>query len=263
MDKLTELMEDILEESELTESQYLEFQHFRKLNEFVARQLLEFAPPPKDVFILRPQENFIEIILDKLGYRAETKSIHEITIDTHLEPAGSAPFPNIKLPEVKRNDYDVVLSMDILEHLLIHPKFFIERSKEMVKDNGLYIITCPNIARCGFRLKMLLGKNIYPWFDEEEYESSDKHISSSQIVRQFILPEAVQLVRDCNLRIKRQGFFLGSPAIETIPMSIGYYLLRHINYTAMRAIPFLRDAFYVMATANRDTAKKIRFAHST
>jgi len=50
---------------------------------------------------------------------------------------------NKPLSLFKNHEFDVVISTETIEHL-INPKFFLESIKQLIKPDGIIILTCPN-----------------------------------------------------------------------------------------------------------------------
>jgi len=100
-------------------------------------------------------------------------------VDNRLTPAESSPFeryftadledgiaPVIRQLEGKR--FDRVLLLDVLEHLR-RPEQILRQSHEVLKRDGLLIVSVPNIANIYVRLMLLLGR-----FDYSERGLLDK-----------------------------------------------------------------------------------------
>ena len=64
--------------------------------------------------------------------------------------------------------YDAILLVEVLEHLLVNPLLLFRQVWEHLAPGGLFLLTTPNQARLGNRLKLLAGRSIkergrYPW----------------------------------------------------------------------------------------------------
>ena len=56
------------------------------------------------------------------------------------------------------NTFDTVIATEVIEHLL-NPDNLLNEAYRILKDNGIFIITTPNLASLGRRLLLLFGKN--------------------------------------------------------------------------------------------------------
>lgn len=68
-----------------------------------------------------------------------------------------------KIWPYKSNNFDMVISQQVIEHL-INPDFFIEEAKRVLKKGGLLIITTPNLGAWFNRILFLCG--FQPFFSE-------------------------------------------------------------------------------------------------
>lgn len=75
---------------------------------------------------------------------------------------------NIASFPIHKNAFDVILMLDVLEHLK-DPKIALSSVKNYLKNEGRLIISTPNIAHISIRAKILVGK-----FDYQEFGILDK-----------------------------------------------------------------------------------------
>lgn len=73
-------------------------------------------------------------------------------IEADVEHLESPPFPN--------GFFDVILCLDILEHL-IRPDILLSKLKQYLAPNGELIASIPNIARLEHRLRLFIGRFDY------------------------------------------------------------------------------------------------------
>jgi 2-polyprenyl-3-methyl-5-hydroxy-6-metoxy-1,4-benzoquinol methylase len=114
---------------------------------------------------------------------------------------------NEGLPEdiKKKEKYDYILMLDILEHLYNYENI-IEQSKNLLKPDGKIIISLPNIANIFVRLNLLIGR--FPY--------SDKGILDRTHLRFFTLGSIRKLIKSHNLEIVKQKV-TPIPIIEVLP----------------------------------------------
>lgn len=57
-------------------------------------------------------------------------------------------------------DYDQILLVEVLEHLLVNPLLLFREIRQHLKPGGRLFLTTPNVARLGNRYRLLLGRSI-------------------------------------------------------------------------------------------------------
>lgn len=97
---------------------------------------------------------------------------------------------SIELNGKYENYFDFILFADVLEHLK-EPLDVLCKFKHYLKDDGIIIISLPNIANWRMRLKLLLGN-----FDYE-----DRGLLDKSHLRFYNLKGAKKLLYDANLEI--------------------------------------------------------------
>jgi 2-polyprenyl-3-methyl-5-hydroxy-6-metoxy-1,4-benzoquinol methylase len=103
--------------------------------------------------------------------------------------------------------FDVVCAVEIIEHLE-NPRHFLRECRRIVKDNGLVIVTTPNVLSLASRLSFLFrGCLIY--FNQGEYERNN-HISPLR------LTDFANMFREVGLALVRIDFNTGKLPIPKI-----------------------------------------------
>lgn len=139
----------------------------------------------------------LEAILSKLGY--EITAIDDLNDQWHLigknreRIKNFAKQMNIELiihsadsPQTKENYFDVVLLIDIIEHLHNSPRELLNYSISALKPNGLLIIETPNTVLLANRLKVLFGKSNqvsanFIYWNIGEYRSHIREYTQSEL----------------------------------------------------------------------------------
>lgn len=93
-----------------------------------------------------------DVILTDIGEDALKKAINNYpTLKTmYMDASNPFPFPN--------DSFHAIYAGEIIEHLFDTKLFFSECAR-CLKDNGVLIITTPNLATLQDRIKFLLGKS--------------------------------------------------------------------------------------------------------
>jgi len=110
----------------------------------------------------------VSVALSKLGFDLTATDIEEfisspnlqrIFRDNHIEYK-SCNLSDYKLP-FGDEKYDAVIMCETLEHLNFNPLPVIKEINRVLKSNGLFYLTLPNIASSANRKKLLAGKSIH------------------------------------------------------------------------------------------------------
>lgn len=115
----------------------------------------------------------------------------------------------------KYDDFDVILFVDILEHLK-EPLGVPKKLRRYLKDDGYIVTSIPNIACWHIRLKLLFGR-----FEYQEYGILDRtHL------RFFNKESARRLVDNAGFEIIRFDVTPGPIPIPFLPRKLAYYLAK-------------------------------------
>lgn len=169
------------------------------LNKYIViiSQIMKEWPPGSKILSIGPGPCDLEAILSKLGY--SITAIDDLNDHWHLIGKNRerikdfAKRRNIELiiqfggsSQMKENYFDVVLLIDIIEHLHNSPRELLNYSISSLKPNGQLIIETPNTVALVNRLKVLFGKtnqvsaNFIYW-NIGEYRSHIREYTPSEL----------------------------------------------------------------------------------
>jgi len=60
--------------------------------------------------------------------------------------------------QINEKSFDVIIATEVIEHLL-NPDNLLDEAYRLLKDDGIFIVTTPNLASLGRRIYLLCGKN--------------------------------------------------------------------------------------------------------
>lgn len=106
-----------------------------------------------------------------------------------------------KFPLEKRS-YDVILLMDVLEHLF-DPKSILKKVKPYLRKNGCVIVSIPNVANWEVRKDLLLGR----------FDSERTAILEEGHIRFFTFKKANEMFARSGYKIKRFDFVVNYPLL--------------------------------------------------
>lgn len=93
-----------------------------------------------------------------------------------------------------KNDYfDVVISSEVIEHVLV-PDKLLQEAKRVLKKGGIFILTTPNLASFGKRLMLLMNKNPF-------IECSPLEPEAVGHLRYFIYPTLFTITKRNHLKL--------------------------------------------------------------
>lgn len=119
----------------------------------------------------------------------------------------------------KSEKFDIILMLDILEHLTDFDRI-IESAKKILKSDGLLIISLPNVANIYVRLNLLFGR--FPY--------ADKGILDRTHIHFFTLGSIKKLVRKHGLIINKIKV-TPIPVIEVLPNPLKNNIGRFLNFS--------------------------------
>lgn len=147
-----------------------------------------------------------------------------------------------KLPFAK-NDFDLVIFCEVLEHLDCPPVLIFKEIKRVLKDKGACLITTPNATSGINRLKLLAGLNIFTKM--ESILDKGPLASFHWHHREYTLNELKQITHQAGLKVKKAGWLTVygpfRPLKKPIVVKIGYWF----NWLMGKIIPPLGDTLYL------------------
>lgn len=96
------------------------------------------------------------------------------------------------------NSFDLVLCLEVLEHLAIDPMAMMAEVNRVLKPGGLFILSTPNAVRCSNVVNILLGEHPLGW---TQYNGIDTNRHN----REYTPSEVIQLFQAA-----------GIPTVETV-----------------------------------------------
>jgi 2-polyprenyl-3-methyl-5-hydroxy-6-metoxy-1,4-benzoquinol methylase len=92
------------------------------------------------------------------------------------------PFPD--------DSFDGVLFTEVLEHLLYDPRKLVDEIYRVMRPNGELVVSTPNVLRIENKIKVILGRNIYP--RHENFYFSDLYRRHN---REYTMQELIDLFK--------------------------------------------------------------------
>ncbi|CAD6491590.1 MAG: Ubiquinone biosynthesis O-methyltransferase [Candidatus Argoarchaeum ethanivorans] len=208
----------------------------------IASQIMKEYPAGSKILSIGSGPCDFEAVLSKLGYGIT--AIDDLNDHWHLigknreRIRNFAKQMNIELitqsagsPELKENYFDVVLLIDIIEHLHRSPRELLNYSISLLKLNGLLIVETPNTVALVNRLKVLFGKTNqvsadFIYWNVGEYRAHIREYTSSEL-KQILSYHNLTAVNSKMVNIMidhvKAGNFLKNIIIKSYKLVSGLY----------------------------------------
>jgi SAM-dependent methyltransferase len=211
----------------------------------VAQHLLSSGIKQGNALVLGSNEIPFTMLFKKMGFLAEGFSFHESLKDERENESDPVFSPHQTIWDLQ-GDYDIIICDDILQYLP-SPAGALSELKDHMRPGGLLTITTPNIARGTSRLRLLTGRNVYPWRSGNETEDHD--IPRLIHYREYTLRELVFLVDNIGLELIKSEFIIGEEVNTNVwpPMPLKEYLFQTFYYVVQKIAAALRNYLFMAA----------------
>ena len=244
---LKNVFDDAIDELEVTYEVYFEIQRQQPRCLHTVNWLLSRGITEGKVLVFGKNEKPFTMLLEKLGFQVRGFSL---PLNYRKVVAREAALAVIQEIRDLKEEYDVVICDDILQHL---PAVAVILSvlKDHVCPGGLLTLMTPNAASGTSRLRLLAGRNIYP-FQDDHYP----HNQSLETDSQQLMPYREYTLRELELLFKEEGFELIEKecivgtyvsANRWPPMPVREYILYLISIGIQKIAAPLRNYLFVAA----------------
>lgn len=164
--------------------------------------------------------------------------ISEEAIKKAKENLDQAYILNIETADLPflKNSFDVIICADILEHLF-NPLAVLKKLKPYLKNDGIFILSVPNIANIWIRFNLLFGR-----FD---YQKSG--ILDDTHLRFFTKKTIKKLIASAGIRILKIDYTPGFSFLFLKGRVMKYKLLKEFQYGLTKLCPSLFCTQFIIA----------------
>ncbi|GAA4452918.1 methyltransferase domain-containing protein [Rurimicrobium arvi] len=159
------------------------------------KKVIEWVGHGKQVFEAACHTGYISAWLQKNGCIVTGAELFEPALEKARPFLKSAILGDLESEEVwaqiSRDQYDVVLYMHILEHL-VNPEKVLERTRDILKPGGSVIICLPNVSNWSDRWKMFRG----------HFEYTDVGVMDKTHLKFYNYFTAPKMIESCGFTVK-------------------------------------------------------------
>jgi len=112
----------------------------------------------------------------------------------------------------KDKTFDIVLMMEVIEHLGINPINAIQESKRVLKDNGIFVLTTPNILRLQNLKSIIIKKKQLATLRSLTQKEKIGYIGH---IREYTKNELKEILKYCGFKSFQTCMFEGSSYFPT------------------------------------------------
>lgn len=150
---------------------------------------------------------------------------------------------NIPLPDAS---VDIVFATEIMEHL-VSPAHMFSEAFRLLRKNGRFIVTTPNVSRIGSVLKLLTGGTNSDTLIRPGY--SDPSDEWRPHFREYSMGEVETFLRKAGFEIGERGYFMSG--YEFVKRDLKQKMIDLVKLPFV-IVPHLRDAVLAVGIKNHD-----------
>lgn len=130
--------------------------------------------------------------------------------------------------------YDIILWLEVIEHLKCSPKYVLKEFDRLLKFGGILVLGTPNAARLSARIRYLLGRNPSMFSIDAFYFGAEKFLGHR---REYFIYEIDEILKWEGFTILDPIYYNGSlsdhtkqPWFLTIPYLIISFLFKNLRW---------------------------------
>jgi ubiquinone/menaquinone biosynthesis C-methylase UbiE len=214
---------------------FLLFNHQHPRQQHILTSLQTHGIRRGAVLVLGDDPEPFALQLDKRGF-----DVQSITLD-HLKDMAQRSGKQVNS---FKKPFDIII-VDNLLQFLPSPYTTIRLLKKQLVKGGILIVTSPNAARGKARLKILMGKNVYPLTDDEGLGGNMCLDYIKAFYREYTLGEIKTLLSQESFYVLKMDFMNGHK-----DTSQNHSFLRGAYRWVQNMAPSLRNDMFLMARGN-------------
>jgi 2-polyprenyl-3-methyl-5-hydroxy-6-metoxy-1,4-benzoquinol methylase len=159
------------------------------LHEFILNKILNLKQRNSKILELGAGSGYLSNKLSNEGYDVTALDL----VSDNFRPIDSVKFICADLNDrfdklLGNNTYDIILAVELIEHLE-NPRDFIRKCRCLLKDDGILIVTTPNIEN-PISKAMYLKYGTFQWFTDNDYHKEGHIMPVSSWLLKKVATEA-------------------------------------------------------------------------
>ena len=155
---------------------------------------------------------------------------------------------NDSLP-YKDDQFSLIIMSEVIEHLTDDPVNILSEIYRVLKPEGYFLLTTPNVLRIQNIVSLLIGKNIY--FDLDQLKNSSQKLGTIYFRhnREYSSDELSTLLKSSGFSKNTIKYFISYTPFRTKNFANPLWLktIKYINHLFMLIFPKRKDTLFVVA----------------
>lgn len=212
------------------------FNTVKSLNLTPGSKALDIGCYPPYLLDFLEKENF-----DAYGVCSQHETVNRPKINILNIDSDSLPY--------KDDQFDLVVMSEVMEHLVSDPVNIFSEIYRVLKPNGYFLITTPNVLRTQNLVSLLIGKNIYFGLDQLKNSSQKLGTIYFRHNREYTPKELFILLKSSGFsKTTVKSFISYTPfRAKNASDSIWLKVIKYLNYFLMLIFIKRRDTLLALA----------------
>jgi SAM-dependent methyltransferase len=147
------------------------------------------------------------------------------------------------------DQFDLVVMSEVMEHLTDNPVNIMSEVYRVLKPNGFFLLTTPNVLRTQNVISLIIGKNIYFSLDQLKNSSQKTGTIYFRHNREYTLAEVLILLKSSCFSKTISKHFISYPPFRTKNHADSFWLKiqKYLNYCLMMIFTKRKDTLLILA----------------